>query len=103
MDGALETEISYVDSFGNVRLAARADALAAAFGGSGGIGTLRARIGQMSLDDVTFAPSFGHVARGATLLYVDSTGDLALADNQANLAERIAAKRGIGVRLERGD
>lgn len=103
VDGALETEISYVDSFGNVRLAARADALAAAFGGPGGIGTLRARIGQTSLDDVTFAPSFGHVARGATLLYVDSTGDLALADNQASLAERIAAQRGMEVRLERGD
>ena len=52
---------------------------------------------------MTFAPSFGHVARGATLLYVDSTGDLALADNQANLAERIAAQRGMQVRLERGD
>ncbi len=102
-DGALEVEISYIDSFGNVRLAAGAGALEAAFGDTAGIGGLRARIGQTTLDDVAFAPSFGHVAQGATLLYVDSTGDLALADNQASLAERIGARRGMHVRLEPGD
>ncbi len=102
-EGILETEVTYVDSFGNLRLAGGADSLASALGDIGTGAAITARVGKTPLADVTYAPSFGHVAEGATLLYVDSTGDLALADNQGNLATRLGAERGAHVSLERGD
>ncbi len=99
----LETVVTYVDSFGNLRLAGDAGTLTSALGELADGAALTAQVDAATLETVTFAPSFGHVAEGATLLYVDSTGDLALADNQGNLAARIAASRGSAVRLERGD
>ena len=51
-------------------------------------------IGSDRLEPTVFARSFGHVGAGASILYVDSSGDLALADNQASLAARIGAKPG---------
>lgn len=102
-DGGLETEVTYVDSFGNLRLAGDGRALTSALGELSVGSRLAARVGDVVLPSVTFAPSFGHVAEGDTLLYVDSTGDLAMADNQGNLAARIGVSRGASVRLERGD
>jgi S-adenosylmethionine hydrolase len=101
-DDALETEVTYVDSFGNLRLAGGPDDLASAFGPLGAIRALRARIGAGEPEEVAFALSFGHVEDGATLLYVDSTGDLALATNGGDLASRTGARTGSAIALERG-
>ena len=101
VDGLLESEVAYVDSFGNLRLAGGASELAAAFG-SLAEAVLRARVGVADLGEVAFAPSFGHVPEGAILLYVDSTGDLALAENTGDLAARTGATTGTPVTIERG-
>ena len=93
-DGALETEVTYVDSFGNLRLAGGRSELEAAFASLAEGDRLTARIGSDGLLPVVFARSFGHIEAGASILYVDSSGDLALADNQASLAARISAKSG---------
>jgi S-adenosyl-L-methionine hydrolase (adenosine-forming) len=102
-EGVLETEVIYVDSFGNLRLAGGPDDLAAAFGPLEAARRLRVRVGAGDPEAVSFEPSFGHVSEGATVLYVDSTGDLALAVNRGDLASRVGAAAGDVVRLERAD
>lgn len=99
--GVLETAVSYVDSFGNLRLAGGRRDLEAAVEGIGAGAALQVSIGPASLQ-ARFVPSFGHVERGAVLLYVDSTGDLALAENQGNLADRVGATAGVRVEVRPG-
>ena len=96
-EGVLETEVTYVDSFGNLRLAGGADELAAAFGSLQPARQLRARVDGVDIGTALLVPSFGHVEDGATLLYVDSTGDLALAISQGDLAARTGATTGAAV------
>ena len=101
-DGVLETSITYVDSFGNLRLAGGRAELIAALGAVEEGRQLRVSIGTAAPDEATFARSFGHVAAGARVLYVDSTGDLALGQNQGDLAARVGAASGWAVRIEPG-
>ena len=102
-EGALETEVIYVDSFGNIRLAGSREALFEAlgdpaersvtveFGGNGAHGPVREETG--------FRPTFGAARPGQSLLYVDSSGNLALADNQGNAATRLGIAAGRTVRI----
>ena len=102
-DGALETQVIYVDSFGNIRLAGSREALVAAIGdptersvavefaGNGAHGPVR--------EATMFRPTFGAVELGRSLLYVDSSGNLALADNQGNAAARLGITSGRAVRI----
>ncbi len=99
-DGMIETVVTYVDSFGNVRLAGDRDDLRAAFGETDVGHRFRVAIGSMEAEEATFARSFGRVEMGAAILYIDSSGDLALAANQADLAARIGAESGMSVRIE---
>ena len=98
-DGALETEVTYIDSFGNLRLAGGRSQLETAFTGLAEGDRLIVRVGSEQLGSTVFARSFGHVDAGACILYVDSSGDLALADNQSSLAARIGAKSGDPVEI----
>ena len=98
-DGRIGTEIVYVDSFGNLRLAGGRAELTAAFGGASP--NVRVVIGDGSVLDASIGATFGAVPPGATLLYVDSSGHLALADNQGNLAARIGARPGTAAIVER--
>lgn len=100
--GELRTEVTYIDSFGNLRLAGGRAELDEAFGDVAAGDRFVASLTPAPIA-VTFAPSFGHVARGESVLYVDSSGDLALADNQGNLAARIDARTGVSVTLSRAD
>ena len=95
--GVVETEVTYVDSFGNLRLAGGADELAAAFGSLQTARQVRVLVDGVDIGPAFLVPSFGHVEEGATLLYVDSTGDLALAINQGDLAARTGATTGAAV------
>ena len=90
--GELRTAVQYIDSFGNVRLAGDPSDLGSAVGElsdgrrlvlevDGGQGARRA--------SATWERTFGRVVVGATLLYEDSFGQLALADNQGNVAARL--------------
>jgi S-adenosylmethionine hydrolase len=100
-EGAIETEVTYVDSFGNLRLAGGADDLAVAFGSLQAATEVGALVGGVDIGPAFLAPTFGHVEEGATLLYVDSSGDLALAVNQGDMAARTGAGAGTPVVLDR--
>jgi len=100
-DGRIETEVTYVDSFGNLRLAGGRGDLMTAFGDAEDGDRFTVTVGSELAGTATFARSFGHVAGGSMLLYVDSSGDLALADNRADLGARIGAVAGDPVRIER--
>jgi hypothetical protein len=100
-NGRIETEIVYVDSFGNLRLAGGRAELEAAFGAFADGVAVQVRVGERDSLDASFAASFGHVALGSTLLYVDSSGHLALAENQGDLAGRLESQPGTPVVIER--
>lgn len=100
-DDMLETEVTYVDSFGNLRMAGGPEELRAAFGETDHGHRFRVSIGSREAEEATFARSFGHAEIGATVLYVDSSGDIALAANQADLAARVGAHSGMSVRIGR--
>lgn len=104
--GAIETVVTYVDSFGNLRLAggltdldaafgtlADGDALLAEFGASAGSAPVR--------EPITYGTTFGSVPTGASLVYVDSLGNLAMADNQGNLATRLGIGHDRPLRITR--
>ena len=96
----LETAVTYVDSFGNLRLAGGATELEAAFGLISPGARISVVIGQTS-GEASFVRTFGDARVGATVLYLDSSGDLALADHRASLAARTGATAGASVTLER--
>lgn len=98
--GRIETEVTYVDSFGNLRLAGGRDDLATAFGQVADGARFVVTVASQAIGEAAYVRSFGHVAPGGMLLYVDSTRDLALADNQADLATRIGAESGMPVSIE---
>ena len=100
--GVIAASVIYVDSFGNLRLSAGADAIVEAFGPIEAGTRLLATIGQARME-VTFAPSFGHVASDAPLLYRDSSGNLAMAINGGDLAGSLGVARGVPVQLVRAD
>ena len=99
--GLVRTEVTYVDSFGNARLAGDRSSLDAAGLGEGE--PLDVAIAGGPHLRATRAPSFGHVEAGAVVLYVDSAGDLALAVNQGSLAGRTGVTAGVPVRIGRAD
>ena len=102
-EGAIETAVSYVDSFGNVRLAGGADELAAAFGTLDDGDELVADFGgaQPVREPTRYATTFGSVPVGDSLVYVDSLGNLAMADNQGSIAARLGIGHDRPVRLSR--
>jgi S-adenosylmethionine hydrolase len=101
-EGLIDAHVIYVDSFGNLRLSAGGGAITAAFGSLPVGAPLRVEINGTKLD-VTWGPSFGHVAVGAAILYRDSSGNLALALNQGDLATRLGVRTGAAVTIGRGD
>ena len=103
-DGAIDTVVTYVDSFGNVRLAGGTDELRSAFGDIADETPLVAEFdGPEPLREETrYGTTFGVVPHGASLVYVDSLGNLAMADNQGNLAARLGIGHDRPVRISRG-
>jgi S-adenosylmethionine hydrolase len=99
-EGWLDTAVAFIDSFGNARLAGQPGELAAAVGPLDPgrrlvleipAGDDRTAAGGIIADrvDLTWQPTFGRVAIGEPLLYEDSSGTIAAADNQGNLAARL--------------
>ncbi len=102
--GVLETTVLFVDSFGNLRLAGVPADLEAAlgtltsgqrleitFGAAGGAPEIKAA--------VPWSRTFGEQPLGAPLLYENSFGQLALADNQGNAAARLGVGPGRAVSI----
>jgi S-adenosylmethionine hydrolase len=100
--GRIEASVIYVDSFGNLRLSATGAAVEAAFGPIREGTRLRAEIGGSAIA-VTWAASFGHVEQGAGVLYRDSSGNLAAALNQGDLAAHLDVGSGSAVVIGRDD
>jgi S-adenosylmethionine hydrolase len=125
--GGLEAIALYVDSFGNIRIGARrADleralgrppegtamrltfepgnqAAAESTGGnpSGAPAASGASGAKPVIEAATWARTFGSLPPGATLLYEDSSGQLALGRNQADAAAALGIEPGRRVRIER--
>lgn len=101
--GALTTEVVYVDSFGNARLAGGEADLQRAFGSPPPATRLAVTVDQPTdaVLGATYAPSFGHVDRGAHVLYVDSSGNLAIGTNQGDLAADVGLAPGTRIRITR--
>ncbi|MFI5255539.1 MAG: S-adenosyl-l-methionine hydroxide adenosyltransferase family protein [Candidatus Limnocylindrales bacterium] len=108
--GALETGVIYVDTFGNVKLAgeladleaalgplADGDRLAIAWAGAPEPG----EADTASEIEAAFVETFGRVAPGQALVYVDSYGRLCLAANQASLAANLGLRAGQPLSLRR--
>jgi S-adenosyl-L-methionine hydrolase (adenosine-forming) len=87
-DGALETAVVFVDSFGNVRLGGRPADLERAIGALDPGRPVRLQIGEAEVS-TTWQRTFGQVATGQSLLYEDSFGLVSFADNQGNVAARL--------------
>ncbi len=104
LDRALETAVTYVDSFGNARLAGGRDDLVAAIGSLEGEPRVEVALtgadGAAARQETThFRQTFGRAPLGSSLVYVDSSGGLALADNQGNLGARLGLGVGDRVRI----
>jgi S-adenosyl-L-methionine hydrolase (adenosine-forming) len=94
-DGVVEAEVLTVDRFGNVQLAARADALNAAGLALGDVVSVGADI------LASYGETFGAVAAGALLLLVDSAGYAALAVNRGSAAAALRVAPGDVIVLHR--
>ena len=99
-EGALETSVVHVLIYGNLTFAGVPADLEAAIGPLTPKRPLvlefPARLGEPAVEERTvWARTFGEVPLGASLLYSDSEGHLALADNQGDAAARL------GVALDR--
>lgn len=105
--GELETVVTYVDTFGNLRLAGERMQLDSAFDGLDDGDPLQVEFSGLDGDatvqeSVRYAKTFGGVPLGAPLLYLDALGNLALADNQGNIAARLGIGPDRAVRIVAG-
>jgi S-adenosylmethionine hydrolase len=96
-EGTFETSVVYIDSFGNLRLGGDPDDFARAFGelepGRRFTVEFEAVDGRPALtEDAPWARTFGEIPVNAPLLYEDSFGNVAYADNQSDAARRIGAR-----------
>jgi S-adenosylmethionine hydrolase len=100
--GEIETAVTYVDSFGNVRLAGGREELVAAFGDPPEGMPLEVTFADPEVHERThYATTFGAVGMGQSLVYIDSLGNLAMADNQGNLAARLGLGHDRPARISR--
>ncbi|MES2209644.1 MAG: SAM-dependent chlorinase/fluorinase [Chloroflexota bacterium] len=94
IDGALETTVLFVDSFGNLRLAGLPRDLEAAIGplasGRPLVADFAAHDGLPAVSEtLPWSRTFGERPLGTALVYENSFGHLAIADNQGNAAARL--------------
>ena len=99
--GRLETQVIYVDTFGNVKLTALAPDLATTLGGPEPGTPLRVTLGTMAPRAIPWRTTFGEAAVGEPLLYEDSYGRLCLAVNQGDAAAVIGLQEDMPVVIER--
>lgn len=100
-EGAVETIVTYVDSFGNIRMAGGTGDVEAAFGPIEDGTPLTVEFEGGLREETRYGATFGTVPVGASLVYVDSLGNLAMADNQGSLATRLGIDPDRPVRISR--
>jgi hypothetical protein len=100
--GVIETGVTYVDSFGNLRLAGGWEELRTAFGEPTDRESLLVEFESPAVRETSrFGTTFGAVPVGESVVYVDSLGNLALADNQGSIATRLDVGHDRPVRISR--
>lgn len=99
----LETSVIYRDTFGNVKLGGLAVDLAAALVGLAHGEKVQVHLGKSRSQStqMTWAPTFGEVAKGDYLVYEDSYGRLCFAQNQGDAAKTLGVDEGMPVRINR--
>lgn len=102
-DGTIDTVVTYVDSFGNLRLAGGQAELATAFGPVSDGMPLDVEFGgaEPLRERTRFGTTFGAAPHGSSVVYVDSVGNLAIADNQGSIATRLGVGHDRPVRISR--
>ena len=105
-EGALDTTIVFVASFGNLHLTASGEDMATAFGdvapGTPFRVELVATPGHPGhVEEVTWVRTFGDSVPMTPVLYEDSSGRLGYADNQSDAARRLGATVDQQVRIRR--
>lgn len=105
-DGGLETDVIYVDTFGNVKLGALTDDLCRVLGplhpGDPIVLSSAAGAGPAPfVERTSWQDTFGRVAAGESLLYEDSYGRLCLADNMGNVARRLGIAEDLVISIRR--
>jgi S-adenosylmethionine hydrolase len=111
-EGRLETTVTYVDSFGNLRLGATPDDLAGAIGELTPGHPIEVELAPQPpspggdpaapiRETAAWARTFGAVPAGSPMLYQDSNGQLAYADSQGNAAARLGVAEDAVVVLRR--
>jgi S-adenosylmethionine hydrolase len=98
-NGTLETVVTYVDSFGNLRLAGGRADLAAAVAELEPGTELGLSMGDADVVFATWQRTFGEVPARALLVYEDSAGNLAIAESSGNAANRLGWMTGARVRI----
>lgn len=99
--GTLETSIAFVDPFGNLRLFGNPDDLEAALGPMAPGTVVSVAFGRSGdvIENPTWTRTFGEIPLGEALMYRDSSGWLAFADNQGDAAGRLGLSAGDPVRI----
>ena len=99
--GTLETSIAFIDSFGNLRLFGTPDDLESALGTLVPGTVLSVAFGNAGdrIESPTWTRTFGEIPLGQALMYRDSSGWLAFADNQGDAARRLGLASGDLVRI----
>jgi len=105
-DGGLETTVLYVDSFGNLRLAGAISDLEQGVGALAPGALLAVEFGAVEgrgplTEAMPWCRTFGEQRLGGPLLYENSFGQLAIADNQGNVAGRlgVGTERSVRIRV----
>ena len=98
VDGGLETEIVYVDTFGNAKLSALAAELSDAVGPPAGR-RFRVTLGDGRVHVIPWSPTFGERRPGEPLLYEDSYGRVCLGINQGSATDALGLAGGLAVTL----
>lgn len=104
-DGAVECEVVYVDTFGNVKLSALSDEVETGLAGVRPGDLLRLERPGRAPVELPLARTFGDVAPGQPLLYRDSYDRACVAVNQGNAAQllglvedqQVTLRRAVGV------
>ena len=102
-EGNLATEVVYVDSFGNLRLAGGVAELVAALGPVAPGTRLEVSLAEGTSGErlvARWSRTFGETAAGELLAYEDSSGALAIAESTGSAARRLGVGSGaqIGIR-----
>jgi S-adenosylmethionine hydrolase len=105
-DGALDTSILFIASFGNLHLSATGEDMARAFGAVEPGTRFRVELLPAAghaghVEEVPWVRTFGDSVPMMPVLYEDSSGRLGYADNQSDAARRLGASVDQQVRIRR--